>query len=105
MVTGCVSISAFSSFVDIYIGTISSTEGLRSCAITGEIKKCKSITKNKKKRHEKILLLAKINFNTTEVVIYMTLMNSYISHNKFMLVNVLKEYDYMKEEIKNTNNR
>ena len=78
VVTGCVSISAFASFVDVYIGTTSSTEGLKSCAITGKIKKCKSITKNKKKRHEKILLLAKTKFSTTEVLISMTLMNSYI---------------------------
>ena len=57
-VTGCISISAFASLVGIPIGIASSAIGLKICAITAGIKKYKSIIK--KKKHDKIILLAKI---------------------------------------------
>ena len=40
--------------------------------------------------------------NSIEVLISKALIDSNISHNKFVLINnVLKEYDNMKQEIKN----
>ena len=48
-VTGCVSISAFASLDGILVGIASSAAGLKICAITAEIKKCKSIIKKKEK--------------------------------------------------------
>ena len=62
-VTSCVSISAFASLVCVP-GIISSVVGLKSCAITAGIKKCKSIIKKKKKKHDKIVLLGKAKLNT-----------------------------------------
>ena len=44
----CGSISGFASLVGILIGIKSSAIGLRICAITGRIKKYKSIIKKKK---------------------------------------------------------
>ena len=44
--TGCVSISASASLVDIPIGITSSVTGLKTCAIIARIKKYKSINKN-----------------------------------------------------------
>ena len=58
MNTGCISISAFASLLGIPIGITSSAIGLKICAITAGIKKCKLIIKEKKKDHEKIALLA-----------------------------------------------
>ena len=58
-ITGCVSIAAFASLVGIPIGITSSATGLKICVITAGIKKYKSITKKKKKKHDKIVLLAK----------------------------------------------
>ena len=53
----------------------------------------------------KEILLAKIKLNTIEVLISNALTNSNISHDEFVLSNnMLKEYDDMKEEIKNSNN-
>ena len=41
-----------------------------------------------------------------EVLISKALTNSNISHKEFVLIkNVLKEYEEMKEEIKNSNNK
>ena len=48
-VTGCISISAFSSLLGIFIGIMSSAIGLNICAITAGIKRCKSTIKKKKK--------------------------------------------------------
>ena len=41
----------------------------------------------KKKKHGKIVLLAKTNVNTMEVLISKALINSYIYHNNFFSVN------------------
>ena len=61
----------------------------------------KSIIKNKKKKHDKIVLLAKPRLNSIEVLISKALMDSNISHEGFVLINnLLKEYDHMKKEIK-----
>ena len=59
-ITGCVSISAFASFICIPIGTTCSAIGLKICAITAGIEKYNSIIKKKKKKYDKIVLLAKL---------------------------------------------
>ena len=84
-VTKCISISAFASLLDIPIGVTSSAIGLTIFAVTGGIEKYKSIIRKKKKKHYKIVLLAKLN--RIEVLICKTLLDSYISHDEFVLVN------------------
>ena len=103
-ITGCVSISAFASLIDIPIGVTSSAIGLNIYTITAGIKKYKSVIKKKKekKKHDKIVLLAKSKLNSIEVLISKALIDSVTSHDEFFLINnVLKEYNEMKEEIKN----
>ena len=51
-ITGCISISALASFVGIPVGITSSAIGIKICAVTADIKKCKSIIKKKKKKHD-----------------------------------------------------
>ena len=68
-ITGCISISAFSSLIGIPIGITSSAVGLKNCAIAAGIKKYKSIIKKKKKKHDKIILLAKSKLKSIEVLI------------------------------------
>ena len=86
----------------ILIGIKSSVIGLKVCAIVARIKKVKLIIKKKKRKHDKIVLLAKFMLNSIEVLISKALIDSNISHDEFVLINnVLKEYDNMKEEIKN----
>ena len=105
-ITGCVSISAFASLVGIPIGITSSAIGLEICVITAGIKKCKSIIKKKKKKHDKIVLLAKPKLNSIKVLISMALIDSNISHDEFILIsNVLKEFHDTKEEVNNSNNK
>ena len=65
----------------------SSAIGLKNCAIAAGIKKYKSIIKKKKKVHDKIVLLAKSKLNSMEALISMTLIDSVISHDEFVLIN------------------
>ena len=80
-ITGCVSISAFTSLVGITIGVISSAIKLKICVITSEIKRKKSIIKKKRKKHDKIVLLAKSQLNRIEVLVSKALIDSNISHD------------------------
>ena len=101
-ITGCISISDFTSLIGIPTGITSSAAGLKICAIAAGIKKYKSIIKKKKKKHDKTVLLATSKLNSIEALISKALINSVISHDEFVLINnVLKEYNKMKEEIKN----
>ena len=59
--------------------------------------------KEKEEEHDKIVLLGNDTLNTIEVLISKALIGSYIIHDEFVLVNnVLREYNEMKEEIKNS---
>ena len=101
-VTGCVSISSFPSLVCVPVGITSSAVGIKICAITAGIKMSKSIIKKTKKEHDEIVLSGKDMLNAIEVLIPKALINSYISHDEFVAVNnVLREYNEMKEEVKN----
>ena len=76
------------------------------CVIIVRIKKFKSIIKKNKRKHDKIVLLAKAKLNTVEVLISKAMIYSNINHDEVLLVNiVLKEYDEMKAEIKNSNKK
>ena len=46
------------------------------------------------------MLLTMTKLNTIEFLISIALINSYFNHDKFVSVNVLREYSKMKEEIK-----
>ena len=100
-VIGCVSISAFVSLVFVPVGITNSAVGTKICEITARIKKYKSIIKKKKEKHDNIVLLGKYKLNTIEVLISEALIDSYISHDEFILINnVLREYKEIREEIK-----
>ena len=62
---------------------MSSAVVIKIFAIIAGIKKYKSIIK-KKKNHDKIVLLEKDKLNTIEVLISKALIDSYISHDKFV---------------------
>ena len=68
--------------LDISIGIPSSPAIIEICVITAGIKKYKSfIKKNKKNKHDKIVLLGKDKLNITEALISKVLIDSYISHD------------------------
>ena len=63
-VTGCVLIYVFTSLIGIPIVITSSATGLKNCVINAGIKNFKSIIKKKKKKHDRILSLAKSKYNS-----------------------------------------
>ena len=84
----------------IPIRVTSSATGLKLCAIAAGM--YKSIIKNKKKKHDKIVLLERSKLNMIEVLVSKVLIDSNISHDEFILINNgLKGYGEMKEEMKN----
>ena len=102
--SGCVSISDFASLIGVPVGIVGSTIGLQIFVLTAAIKKYKTIIK--KRKHDKIVLLANSKLNSIEVLTFQALINLNISHNEFVLINNdLQEFGNMKEEIKNSNNR
>ena len=85
--TGCISISTFASLIGIPTGITSSEIGLKIYAVTAGIKKYKSIIKKKKKKHDKVVLLAKSKLNRIEVLLSKDLIDSNISNDDFILIN------------------
>ena len=105
-VTECISVSPFASLVGIPTGITSSAIGLKICVITTGIKKYKSMIKKMKKKHDKILALAKSKLNSVKVLICKDLIDSNISRHEFVLINNLpKEFNDIKEQIKNSNDK
>ena len=75
-VSGCVLISAFALLVGIPIGITSCALRLKICAITAGIKNYKSIIKKKKrKKYNKMVLLARTKLNSIEILISKALMH------------------------------
>ena len=93
-ITEHIPISVFASLLVIPIGITSFVVVLKICAIAAWIKKCNSIMKKNKKKHDKIVLLGKSKLNSIEVLISKALIDSDISHGEFALINdVLKACD------------
>ena len=67
--TGGVSIISFTSFVGATVGIGSASFTLSFSLATGIVKKILNITRNKKKKHGKILMLAKSKLNSIETLI------------------------------------
>ena len=58
-ITRCVSVSTFASLVGISIGITSSAIGLKVCVTTSGVKKHNSKIKEKRKTHDKMVLIVK----------------------------------------------
>ena len=60
-----------------------------------------SITKNKKKKHDEILVLAKSKLNSIESLVSQALIDMEISHEEFItILNEKEKYEKMKENIR-----
>ena len=71
---------------------------------TRMIKKLLSITRNKKKKHDKILMLAKSKLNSIETLISQALIDMKISHEEFVAIFKEKDkYEKMKENGRSEN--
>ena len=89
--SGGVSIISFTSIVGAPVGIASAGFTLIFSLTTGITKKLLNITRKKKKKHDKILMLAKSKLNSIEILISQALNDMDISHKEYIII--LKEKD------------
>ena len=78
--SGEVSIISFASVISAPAGIASASFILVFTLVTGIIKKVLKITRNKKKKHNKILVFAKSELNSIETVVSQALIDLEITH-------------------------
>ena len=104
--TGGVCIVYHATVVGAPVGVVSAGFTIVFFLTTGIIKKLLSITKSKKKKHDKILMFAKSKLNSIETLVSQALIDMEISHEEFMTI--LREknnYEKMKENLRNVNEK
>ena len=102
--TGGVSIFSFTSVIGAPARIASASFTLIFSITTGIVKKLLNITRKKKKKHDKILMLAKSKFNSIETLISQALNDMEISHEEFITIFKEKDrYEKMKENIRDKN--
>ena len=79
--TGSISIASFATVIGAPVGIISASFSLAFSISTGIIKKLLKTTRNKKKKQNKIVMLARSKLNTIESKISEALINNETSHN------------------------
>ena len=84
--SGGVSIISFASVIGVPVGIASASFTLVFSLATQIIKKLLQITRNKKKKHNKILLLAKSKLNGIETLISEALIDLEISHEELKAI-------------------
>ena len=101
-----VSIISFTSIIGAPVGIASASFTLIFSLTTGIIKKLLSITRNKKKNHDKILTLAKSKLNSIETLLSQELTDMEISHEEFMAIFKEKDkYEKIKENVRNVSEK
>ena len=104
--TGSISIASFATVIGAPVGIISASFSLAFSISTGIIKKLLKTTRNKKKKHNKIVMLARSKLNSIESKISEALINNGISHEDFMtIINEEKKYWELKESIRMMNSQ
>ena len=102
--TSGVSIISFRSIVGAPVGIASASFTLFFSLTTGIFKKLLNITRNKKKKHDKILMLAKSKLNSIETLISQALIDMEIIHEEFItILNVKDKYERMKDNLRSDN--
>ena len=103
--TGSISIASFPNVTGAPVGIASTSFSLALSISTGIIKKLLKTTKNKKK-HNKIVMLARSKLNRIESKISEALINNEISHEDFKtIINEEKKYRELKESIRMMNSQ
>ena len=70
------------------------------------IKKLLSITRNEKKKHDKILMLAKSKLDSIETLVSQALIDMEISHEEFnAIIREKQKYERMKENLRNASEK
>ena len=84
--TSGISIISFTSVIGTSVGIVSASFNLIFSLSTGIIKKLLNMTRNKMKKHDKILMLAESKSNSIETLISQGLNDLGISHEEFKMI-------------------
>ena len=101
---GTLSIASHATIVGIPVGIAGASLTLIFTVTTGVVKKLLNITRKKKKKHNKIIALARSKLNIIETLISRALTDFDISHEKFS--NIIYEknnYEQIRGNIKSLN--
>ena len=100
--SGGISIFFFTNVIGIPTGVISASFTLVFSLTKGIIKKLLKENRKKKKKHSKIIMLAKSKLNSIESLMSQALIDLDISHEDFKtIVNEKEKYDQMKQRVRN----
>ena len=97
------SIASYATVLGLPVGIVGSSLTLISTIGTGINKSLLRVTKKRKKKHNKIIVLAKSKLNMIDTLLSSALNDSKISHEEF--TNIITEkniYENIKENIKDT---
>ena len=96
-----VSIASFATVIGAPIGITSASLSLAFSLCTGLVKKLFNATRNKKKKHNKIFMLATSKLNSIESKIPEALINNQTSHEDFItIINEERNCRELKESIR-----
>ena len=104
--TGSISIALFAIVIGPLVGIMSASCSLAFSITTGFVKKFLKTTRNKKKKHNKVVMLARSKLNSIESKISKALMDNEISHEDFeTIIDEEKKYRELKESIRMMNSQ
>ena len=101
--SGSIYIASFATVIRTPVEIASASLSLTFLLSTGLVKKLLKITRKKKKKHNKIAMLARSKLNSIEGKISEALINNEISHEDFMkIINEERNYREFKKRIRMT---
>ena len=99
--SGSISIASFTTAIGALLGIASANFNLALSMSTGIFKKLLKTTRNKKKEHNKSVMLARSKLNNIESKIYEALIYNENSNEDFTtIINEEKNYQELKESIR-----
>ena len=102
--TGSISTASFATVIGAPIEMMSASCSLAFSITTGFVKKFLKAIRNKKKKHNKTVMLARSKLNSIESKISKAMMDNEISHEDFeTIINEEKKYRELKESIRMMN--
>ena len=105
MTTGSISIASFASVIGAPVGIVSARFSLAFSIFTGIMKKLLKITRNKKKKHSKIVMLATSKLNSIESKISEALINCEIVMKTVWQLFIKKKISRIKRKIRLMNSQ
>ena len=104
--TGSIFIASFATVIGAPIEIMSTSCSLAFSITTGFVKKFLKTIRNKKKKHNKIVMLARSKLNSIESKISEALIDNEVSHGDFMtIMNEGRKYRELKESIRMMNSQ